>query len=84
MKGSRYQVLSESEIRTIDGQSLRLLSEVGIRVVVKKMRGILRDIGCSVDEATKIVKFPPHVAEAYRKRRPGSSSCAAAIRPSSG
>jgi trimethylamine---corrinoid protein Co-methyltransferase len=70
MKSGKYQVLSESEIRTIHEHSMRVLSETGIRVVVKKMRGILRDIGCTVDEETKIVKFPPHVVEQYRKKAP--------------
>ncbi len=71
MKGGTYQVLSDSEINAIDEGSLRLLSEVGIRVTVKKMRDILRDIGCTVDENSKIVKFPHGVVEEYRKKAPG-------------
>jgi len=70
MKSSKYQVLSGSEIETIHEHSLRILAETGVRVNVKKMRGLLRDIGCSVDEETKIVKFPPPVVEEYRKKAP--------------
>jgi trimethylamine---corrinoid protein Co-methyltransferase len=70
MKSSRYQVLSANEITAIHNGSLQLLSETGIRVVVKKMRDLLRDIGCAVDDASKIVKFPPPVVEEYRKKAP--------------
>ncbi len=70
MKSSRFQVLSESEIREIHERSLEKLSEVGVKVEVKKMRNILADIGCKVDEAKKIVKFPPKVALDYIKKAP--------------
>ena len=70
MKSSRYKVLSQPEIETIHQHSLEILANTGVRVVVKKMRQMLSDVGCMVDEATKIVKFPASVVETYRKKAP--------------
>jgi trimethylamine---corrinoid protein Co-methyltransferase len=70
MKSSSYQVLSADEIGMIHGRTLEVLSGVGIKVAVKKMRGLLADAGCSVDEKTKIVKFPAVMAEKYIRMAP--------------
>ena len=70
MKSVKFQVLSEKEIKQIHGLSLEVMEEVGIKVEVKKMRDILNDIGCKVDEAKRIVKFPPKVVEDYVKKAP--------------
>jgi trimethylamine--corrinoid protein Co-methyltransferase len=71
MKSSRFEVLSEKEITKIHEHTLEILEEVGIKVEVKKMRGILADIGCTVNEKTKIVTFPPQVVDEYIKKAPG-------------
>jgi trimethylamine--corrinoid protein Co-methyltransferase len=70
MRSSRYQVLSQSEIEQIHQHTLEILEEVGIKVEVKKMREMLGDLGCSVDEGTKIVKFSSDIVETYRKKAP--------------
>lgn len=70
MKSSRFQVLSEKELQTIHEHTLEILEDVGIKVEVKKMRDMLADVGCGVDEKKKIVRFPPQVAEDYIKKAP--------------
>ncbi len=70
MKSNTFEVLSKQELQTIHQHTLALFEEVGIKVEVKKMRTMLADVGCKVDEKTKIVKFPPHVVEAYLKKAP--------------
>ncbi|MBN1572229.1 MAG: trimethylamine methyltransferase family protein [Deltaproteobacteria bacterium] len=70
MKSTKFQVLSEDEVKRIHGLSFELMEEVGIKVEVKKMRQMLADAGCKVDEATKIVKFPQGVVEDYLKKVP--------------
>ena len=70
MKSSSYQVLSKTEIELIHQHSLEILDEVGIRVEVQKMRHMLQDLGCRVDDATKVVKFPSNIVEGYLKKAP--------------
>ncbi len=70
MKSSRFQVLSEKEVQTIHEHTLEILEAVGIKVEVKKMRDMLADVGCGVDEKKKIVRFPPQVADDYIKKTP--------------
>jgi trimethylamine--corrinoid protein Co-methyltransferase len=70
MKSSRYQVLSESEIRAIHQHTLEILDEVGIKVEVKRMRDMLSDLGCSVDEKKRVVRFKPDLVEEYLDRVP--------------
>ncbi|MBU2646156.1 trimethylamine methyltransferase family protein [bacterium] len=65
MKSSALKVLSESEIREIHRHGLDLLEHTGIRVNVKKMRHLLADHGCRVDESSRIVRFPGDVVEKY-------------------
>jgi len=63
MKSSDFKVLSDSEIKLIHQHSLGILESTGIRVNVKKMRDLLADHGCKVDEGSKIVMFPADVVE---------------------
>ncbi len=70
MKSSSFRVLSDDEIKKIHQHTLEILEDVGIRVVVKKMRDMLRDLGCQVDEETKIVSFKPDMVERYLKKVP--------------
>jgi trimethylamine--corrinoid protein Co-methyltransferase len=70
MKIDRLKVLDEQEIRTIHQHSLEVLSEVGIKVELKKMRSLLADLGCAVDEKEKLVRFRPDFVEAYLKKAP--------------
>ena len=71
MKLETFKVLGEQEIRTIHESSLEMLSDVGIKVELKKMRNLLADLGCAVDENEKIVRFQPDVIEKYMNKAPG-------------
>jgi trimethylamine--corrinoid protein Co-methyltransferase len=68
MKISKIEVLDEQEIKTIHRHTLEVLSEVGIKVELKKMRQLLADFGCQVDEDEKRVKFKPDFVEKYVKK----------------
>jgi trimethylamine--corrinoid protein Co-methyltransferase len=70
MQSSPYHVLSPTEIQTIHQHSLQILEDVGIKVELKKMRDLLRDMGCPVDESSKIVKFKADMVETYRQKAP--------------
>ena len=63
-------VLSEEEIRRIHERSLEVLQDVGIFVELKKMRRLLADHGCPVDEAGRVVRFPPDMVEKFLKLAP--------------
>ena len=71
MKLETFKVLGEQEIQTIHESSLELLSDVGIKVELKKMRNLLTDLGCAVDEDEKVVRFKPDVVEKYLNKAPG-------------
>ncbi len=70
MKSTAFKVLSDSEIRLIHQKSLEILESIGIRVNVKKMRNLLADHGCRVDESSKIVQFPSDIVETYVGKAP--------------
>ncbi|MGW8320361.1 MAG: trimethylamine methyltransferase family protein, partial [Thermodesulfobacteriota bacterium] len=70
MKLEPMKVLAEDEIAKIREQSLEILQTTGVRVMLKKMRSLLADHGCQVDEASKIVKFPPTMVEEFVKKAP--------------
>jgi len=70
MKIDRLEVLSQSEIKQIHQHTLELLENTGIKVMLKKMRNLLADCGCPVDENSKIVKFPPEIVEEFVKKAP--------------
>ena len=84
MKISKLEVLDAQEIKIIHQHSLEVLAEVGIKVELKKMRQLLADLGCDVNETEKRVKFKPDFVAEYVKRLPGSSFSAARIRVCSG
>ena len=70
MKTSDLKILSDSEIKKIHQHTLELLENTGIIVELKKMRGMLADQGCTVDEKRKIVKFPPAMIEEFVNKAP--------------
>ena len=70
MQIDKLKVLDEQEIRTIHQGSLELLAEVGLKVELKKMRRLLADLGCAVDENQKIVRFRPDFVEDHLKKAP--------------
>lgn len=70
MQINKLKVLDEQEINTIHIHTLEVLSEVGIKVELKKMRDMLGDLGCDVDENAKLVRFEPDFVESYLKKPP--------------
>ena len=70
MKLKRLEALSESEVEQIQQHTLEILENTGIKVMLKKMRNLLADCGCRVDENSKIVKFPSVLVEELVKKAP--------------
>ncbi|UCE52633.1 MAG: trimethylamine methyltransferase family protein [Desulfobacterales bacterium] len=70
MKTSDLKILSDSERKKIHQHTLELLEHTGIIVELKKMRDMLADQGCNVDEKCKIVKFPPAMVEEFVNKAP--------------
>jgi len=61
------QVLSAEEQVRVNEESLRILSELGVKFFGKKAIPILKKNGAKVDEDSKIARIPPEmVAEAIR------------------
>jgi len=64
----RLILLSDDELERIHDTSLRILQEIGIRVLSKKVQSLLAENGVEVDSARSIVKIPRSlVEEAIRK-----------------
>jgi trimethylamine---corrinoid protein Co-methyltransferase len=57
------QLLTADERTEVHERSLRVLSTTGMRVDSAAGRRILEDAGARVDEATRIVRFPPALVE---------------------
>ncbi|MEJ2282278.1 MAG: trimethylamine methyltransferase family protein, partial [Desulfobacterales bacterium] len=70
MKISRLEVLDAQEIKTIHQHTLEVLADVGIKVELKKMRQLLADLGCDVNEKEKLVKFKPDFVVEYVRKAP--------------
>lgn len=58
MKPQYFEVLSPGEVEQIDGASMHILENVGLRVNLKRARDDLRAVGARVDEAARAVRFP--------------------------
>jgi len=65
-----YRPLTDKDILTVHDATLEILETVGVKVELKKMRDILADIGCRVEEETKVVSFPPKVVTDYVGKAP--------------
>ncbi|MEM8841978.1 MAG: trimethylamine methyltransferase family protein [Pseudomonadota bacterium] len=53
------QVISADQLEAIHRASLRILAEVGIKILSGEAREILRSAGADVDNASQIVRFDP-------------------------
>jgi trimethylamine--corrinoid protein Co-methyltransferase len=71
MKPEPLKVLSDAEIQKIHANALEILQHTGITVNLKKMRALLADHGCQVEESSRIVKFPPGMVETFLAKAPG-------------
>ena len=70
MRPRRLEFLSPQEIETLRANTLDILEKTGINVTLKKMRDLLADHGCQVDESSNIVKFPADLVEASVAKAP--------------
>jgi trimethylamine---corrinoid protein Co-methyltransferase len=57
------QMLSADDRSALHERSLKVLATVGMRVDSDAGRGILKDAGARVDDATRLVRFPPELIE---------------------
>ncbi len=69
-RGIRFQILSEDDLQRIHWGTLHILDRVGIQVDSEAARRLLRENGATVDDRTRIVKFPSNlVTEALAKTK---------------
>lgn len=69
-RGIRFQILSENDLQRIHWGTLHIMERVGVQVNSEAARKLLRDNGATVDDRTRIVKFPSNlVAEALAKTK---------------
>ncbi len=67
---ARLDVLSPEEIHAIHEATIEVLSRTGVRLDLARARSLAADFGCTVDEGTKIVRFPASVIESALKTVP--------------
>ena len=70
MQPRRIEFLSPEEVEKLRTHTLEILQQTGIKVALKKMRDLLADHGCVVDESSRIVKFPPDLVAASIAKAP--------------
>ena len=63
-------LLSDDEIENIHEASLKVLEEIGIKVLSKKVQSLLAEHGAKVDAASSIVKIPRSLVEEAIKKAP--------------
>lgn len=60
---TRLEVLSLDEQAQVHERTLKVLGDCGMRVDTEEGRRLLQDAGASVDEATRVVRFPRSLVE---------------------
>jgi len=70
MKPRKLEFLSPQEVESLRSNTLDILENTGIKVTLKKMRHLLADHGCPVDESSRIVKFPADLVAASIAKAP--------------
>lgn len=53
------EILNPDQMDAIHDSSMRLLSDIGIKVLCPRSRSLLAGIGCMVDDGTEVVRFDP-------------------------
>lgn len=71
-KSPGYEPLSPEEVDGVHRASMRVLSEVGVRVPDGETRQVLTEAGASVDEEKGIAYIPPEVVERSVEKAPSS------------
>ncbi len=70
MAFGRLKLLSDDEITNIHETSLKILQEIGIKVLSKKVQSLLAENGAKVDAASSIVRIPRSLVEETIKKAP--------------
>lgn len=65
-----FQILTKEQLDTIHTSALKILENVGVRVVTKEALKVFSNAGAHVEEKSKIVKIPPHIVEDALKKAP--------------
>jgi trimethylamine--corrinoid protein Co-methyltransferase len=60
---TQVRVLTDEQRAAVHERSLAILERTGVRVDSGKARAILAEAGARVDDATRIVRFPPELVE---------------------
>jgi trimethylamine--corrinoid protein Co-methyltransferase len=76
------EVLSAGQVETIHRASLKVLAEVGMKILGKEARDVYRKAGADVDEGEETVRFDPALVEASPSGPTTSTSPASAVPPS--
>jgi trimethylamine--corrinoid protein Co-methyltransferase len=66
----RLKLLSDDEITSIHEASLKILREIGVKVLSKKVQSLLAKNGAKIDAANSIVKIPNSLVEKAIKKAP--------------
>ena len=72
MKLKKIEVFTKDELEAVNSASMKLLSEVGIKVDAKDVRDILKEEGAEPNETTNFVKFPESLVKEKLKTVPNS------------
>ena len=68
MASGRLVLLSDDEIAHIYETSLKILQEIGIKILSKKVQSLLAESGAEVDSAHSIAKIPSSLVEEAAKK----------------
>jgi trimethylamine--corrinoid protein Co-methyltransferase len=66
----RLVLLSDDEIASVHETSLKILQQIGIKVLSKKVQSLLAENGAEVDSVRSIVKIPSSLVEEAVKKAP--------------
>ncbi len=70
MAFGRLLLLSDDELERIHETSLKILQEIGIKVLSKKVQSLLAENGAEVDSTRSIAKIPSSLVEEAIKKAP--------------
>ncbi|MEM7221626.1 MAG: trimethylamine methyltransferase family protein [Pseudomonadota bacterium] len=71
------EVLSEDQVEAVHRASLKVLSEVGIKMLCPEARSLLKGAGAEVDEGEMTVRFDPALVEEQVAKAPRQFTIAA-------
>ena len=63
------EILSPKQLQSIHDNSMRILSDIGIKVLDSRSRSYLSRAGAEVDDASEMVRFDPVRIALRRSRR---------------